>query len=76
MNTGACGFYRTRYSPSLLARLGSLVLSKQLDNVDRLNVLGDLMNMVKSGYNSTVDAFKFMESYAQEDDYSVFVSLG
>ena len=75
VNAGACGFFRTRYTEDLLRRLVPAIQSKKLGPIDRLNVVDDLLSMVKAGYSSTVQLLKLLEAYKDEDNYSVFVSL-
>ena len=75
VNSGACGFYRTRYSKDLLRRLVPLISSQTLIPLDRINVIDDLLAMVKAGYCSTVQLLELLLGYKDEDDYSVFMSL-
>lgn len=75
INSGACGFYRTRYSQSLLKRLVPLVSSTTLSPLDRINVVDDLLAMVKAGYSSTTQLLQLLKGYNSEEDYSVFMSL-
>ncbi|KAF2343196.1 ERAP1-like C-terminal domain, partial [Trinorchestia longiramus] len=75
INSGACGFYRTKYSSDLLKRLIPLVSSQTLSPLDRINVLDDLLAMVKAGHTSTVELLEVLKAYKDEEDYSVFMSI-
>ena len=75
INSGACGFFRTKYDSNMLRRLIPAVQAKKLPPVDRINILDDLMAMVHSGYSATVELLEMIQAYKQEDDYSVYVSM-
>uniref|UniRef100_A0A6A7FVH9 Aminopeptidase n=2 Tax=Hirondellea gigas TaxID=1518452 RepID=A0A6A7FVH9_9CRUS len=75
VNSGACGYYRTKYSEDLLRRLIPLVKSRSLSTIDRINILDDLLAMVKAGHSSTVQLLELVQGYKAEEDYSVFICL-
>lgn len=67
LNRGGIGFYRTIYDSSLIASIGQQIQSNQLPPGDRLDIIGDVFEAAKAGYCSTVQAFKWLEFYDQED---------
>lgn len=75
INSGACGFYRTKYSPELLNRLIPLVRSKTLTVLDRINLLDDLFALVKSNHAKTDQFLDLVQAYKGEEDYSVYMCL-
>jgi len=75
VNAGAYGFYRTRYSSDLLKKLATAVGAGKLSVMDRLTIIDDILAMVKSGYSPTTDLLELLAGYANEEEYSVFVSL-
>lgn len=47
LNPGTVGFYRTQYSPDLLARFYPAIKDKTLPPLDRLGLLDDLFALVR-----------------------------
>jgi puromycin-sensitive aminopeptidase len=46
VNPGTVGFYRTQYSPDMLAQFVAAIRGKSLPPLDRLGLLDDLFAMV------------------------------
>ncbi|CAG2104297.1 unnamed protein product [Medioppia subpectinata] len=75
LNPNCVGVYRVHYSQELLNLLLPAVANKTLPPLDRLGLQNDLFALVKSGQTSTVDILKLMDSFANEDDYTVWTSI-
>lgn len=69
-NTGQSGFYRTLYSPEILVDIADKI--EESSPLDRLGILADSFETSKAGYGSAVDAYKLLESYANEDNAVVW----
>ncbi|RWS12695.1 Puromycin-sensitive aminopeptidase-like protein [Dinothrombium tinctorium] len=76
LNSGCVGFYRVHYPFDLLSQFVPAIKNKSLTSLDRLNLLNDLFAIVKSGRASTVQLLEFLEAFTDEDDYSVWLSIG
>lgn len=72
LNRNRTSFYRAVYDVEHLEKLGKLVESKKLDELDRLGLLGDSFESAKAGYSSTVDSLKLLKSYKDEDSAVVW----
>lgn len=72
LNQGQSGFYRTTYNPSHLKRLGERIKKGHLEPLDRLGILSDVFEAAKAGKADTVDAFHFLEVFADEDNNAVW----
>jgi puromycin-sensitive aminopeptidase len=75
LNPGATGFYRVDYPDSMLSRLIPVISSKQLPEVDRLQLQSDLFALVVSGQKSTSSFLRFLKAYSNEDNYYVWNSI-
>lgn len=73
VNFGQAGFYRTCYSPKLLAALGPLVPT--LPASDRAGLVGDSFALAAAGYQSTVTALSLLVHYKSERDYVVWANI-
>ncbi len=74
-NVSETGFYRTLYSPSLLAKLYEPIRTQELSTVDRFGVIRDLMAMVKSGKVATSAYLEFIKAYQDEDSYIIWTEI-
>jgi aminopeptidase N len=72
LNHNRTSFYRTFYSPGQLEILADRVKGKDIDELDRLGLLGDASEAARAGYASTVDALKLIEAYSAEDSTVVW----
>jgi puromycin-sensitive aminopeptidase len=74
-NPDETGFYRTLYSPSLLAKLYEPVKNKELSIIDRYGIVRDLFAMVKSGRLPTSAFLEFLPAYQDEDSYIIWSEI-
>lgn len=72
LNLGRSGFYRVSYNPAHLEQLGKRIQAGELSPLDRLGVLSDVFEAAKAGQARTVDAFRFLEAFADESDNAVW----
>jgi puromycin-sensitive aminopeptidase len=75
INAGETSFFRTQYSPALLQKLASPVLTKKLPAVDRLGIVRDLSALSEAGEISSVNTLEFISNYKNETDYTVWIEL-
>lgn len=75
LNLGAVGYYRVNYSSEMLAAFVPSIVDLSMPPLDRLGLLNDLFAMVQGGHASTVEAFKLMDAYRNEDNYTVWSSI-
>ncbi|KAB7494800.1 Puromycin-sensitive aminopeptidase [Armadillidium nasatum] len=75
VNVNSVGFYRTQYPSEMLNVLQQPISAKVLPPLDRLGVIDDLFAMVQAGYSSTVDVLRFLKSYEDETNYTVWASI-
>lgn len=75
LNPSVVDIYRTNYSPELYAKLAKGITSKQIAPLDRLSILDDLYALTLAGQQSSVELFKFVAAYKEENDYTVWFSL-
>lgn len=75
LNPGTVGYYRVNYSPEMLAAFLPSIVDLSMPPLDRLGLLNDLFAMVAAGHASTVEAFKLMDAYRNEDNYTVWSSI-
>jgi puromycin-sensitive aminopeptidase len=71
VNAGGHGFYRVRYSKSLLAGLLDKVVEK-LSPVERFNLVNDTWAMVMAGHVSLADYLKMLSIFKDDDDKNVW----
>ncbi|RWS03629.1 Puromycin-sensitive aminopeptidase-like protein [Dinothrombium tinctorium] len=75
INPGCVGVYRVHYPSEMLERFIPAIKEKILPPLDRLNLQNDLFAMVQSGRESTSKLLKFLESFIDEDNYTVWESI-
>ncbi|MFX1273414.1 MAG: M1 family metallopeptidase [Promethearchaeota archaeon] len=76
LNAGQKGFYRIKYEPKELKKLGELILDKTLSPVDRYGIQNDLYALVKCGEIKLDRYLEFISDYyTEEDDYLPMVDL-
>lgn len=75
LNPGTVGYYRVNYSSEMLAAFEPSIVDLSMPPLDRLGLLNDLFAMVQGGHASTVEAFKLMDAYRNEDNYTVWASI-
>lgn len=74
-NPDETGFYRTLYSPSLLAKLYEPIKKQELSVTDRYGIIRDLFAMVKSGRLPTTVYLEFLDAYKLEESYIVWMEI-
>ncbi|XP_063699325.1 puromycin-sensitive aminopeptidase [Culicoides brevitarsis] len=74
INPGTVGFYRTQYLPEMLEAFVTqgVIKSRVLPPLDRLGLLDDLCALIQAGKVSTVELFKLLDAYRDEDNYTVW----
>lgn len=75
LNLNVVGYYRVNYSSDMLAAFVPSIVDLTMPPLDRLGLLNDLFAMVQGGHTSTVEAFKLMDAYRNEDNYTVWSSI-
>lgn len=75
LNPGAIGFYRTKYSASMLDMFTSSIRNQSLPPLDRLSLLDDLFALVQAGQSSTDQVLKLIEAYQNETNYTVWTCI-
>ncbi len=75
INLGESGFFRTAYSKELLEKLREPILNKSLSPRDRLGIVRDLFALSEAGIIPTTNALEFIDSYKNEDNYTVWVEI-
>lgn len=75
VNHESVGFYRVKYSASILQQLVPEIRSKTLPPLDRLSIQDNLYALVQSGKVSTVELLKLLENYKDENEYIVWSSI-
>ncbi len=74
-NPNETGFYRTLYSPSLLAKLYEPIKTKELGTIDRFGIIRDLGALVKSGHLSTSVFLEFVQAFENEESYIIWAEI-
>lgn len=74
-NPQETGFYRTLYSPSLLAKLYEPIKNKELSVIDRFGIIRDLFAAVKSNNLPTSAYLEFISAYKNDDSYIVWAEI-
>lgn len=72
LNRGRSGFFRATYDSVHLEKLARQVAAGKVSELDRMGLLADAFETAKAGYSSTVDAFKLLEAYRDEDSLIVW----
>ncbi|XP_026480074.1 puromycin-sensitive aminopeptidase-like [Ctenocephalides felis] len=75
LNPGAVGFYRILYTPEELEKLKKAIKCQQLHALDRFNILNDVYANSRAGYMPMTQVMSFMESYIDEDEYTVWCCI-
>lgn len=74
INPDTVGFYRTQYLPEMLETFvkQEVIQKRVLPPLDRLGLLDDLCALIQAGKVSTVELFKLLDAYREEDNYTVW----
>jgi puromycin-sensitive aminopeptidase len=72
LNYNSIGLYRVLYETKTLERLIEPIANKTISPQDRLMIQHDLASLCNSGHRSYVDYLKFLLSYKDEDNYTVW----
>ncbi|XP_013782586.1 puromycin-sensitive aminopeptidase-like [Limulus polyphemus] len=75
INPGTVGYYRTLYTPDILAQLQPAVEDQTLPPLDRLGLQNDFFALVQAGRASTTEVLKLMEAFISETSYTVWCSI-
>lgn len=75
LNSEETGFYRTLYSPSLLAKLYPEIQNKTLSTLDRFGIIRDVFAMTKSGLLPTSAFLEFISAYTNEESYIIWAEI-
>jgi aminopeptidase N len=67
LNADSTGFYRTRYPPERLRRLGEA--NAKLSIEDKIGLIGDAAALAQSGDSSTAAFLSLIESFSNEEEY-------
>ena len=76
LNFSSIGLYRVKYQSETLARLNEAIASKTLSPQDRLMIQDDVSALCNAGHQSFVDYLKLLLSYKEEDNFTVWKSIG
>jgi aminopeptidase N len=76
LNYNAIGLYRVKYESKTLARLNEPISNKILSPQDRLMIQNDIAALCNAGHQSFVDYLKLLPSYTDEDNFTVWKSIG
>ena len=72
LNNGQTGFYRVVYDENHMHKLSRLISEGQLLPLDRLGILSDTFETVKSGLNNSTTLLDFMNSFSKENNAAVW----
>jgi aminopeptidase N len=76
LNYNSIGLYRVKYQSNTLARLNEPIAKKILSPQDRLMIQDDVAALCNAGHQSFVDYLKLLLSYKDEDNFTVWKSIG
>jgi aminopeptidase N len=76
LNYNSVGLYRIKYDSKTLARLNEPIAKKILSPQDRLMIQDDVAALCNAGHQSFVDYLKLLLSYKDEDNFTVWKSIG
>lgn len=76
LNLNSIGLYRVKYPSNTLARLSEAIATKTLSPQDRLMIQDDVAALSNAGHQSFVDYLKLLLSYKEEDNFTVWKSIG
>lgn len=74
VNAGGHGVFRVAYDEALLGRLSGPAL-RELDTLERYNLVDDAWNAVVAGRLSAIDLLSFLEGFAEERDHAVWQAI-
>ena len=76
LNFNSIGLYRVKYQSESLARLNDPISKKTISPQDRLMIQNDVAALCNAGHQSFVDYLKLLPSYEDEDNFTVWKSIG
>ena len=76
LNFNSIGLYRVKYESKTLARLNEPIASKTISPQDRLMIQNDVAALCNAGHQSFVDYLKLLPSFKDEDNFTVWKSIG
>jgi len=76
LNYNSIGLYRVKYQSKTLAHLNEPIANKILNPQDRLMIQDDVAALCNAGHQSFVDYLKLLLSYKEEDNFTVWKSIG
>jgi len=76
LNYSSIGLYRVKYESNTLANLNQPISTKLLSPQDRLMIQNDVAALCNAGHQSFVDFLKLLPSYKDEDNFTVWKSIG
>ena len=76
LNYNSIGLYRVKYESKTLARLNQPIADKTISPQDRLIIQDDVYALCNAGHQSFVDYLKLLLSYKDEDNFTVWKSIG
>jgi aminopeptidase N len=76
LNYNSIGLYRVKYQSDTLTRLNEPISTKILSPQDRLMIQDDVAALCNAGHQSFVDYLKLLLSYKDEDNFTVWKSIG
>lgn len=74
VNAGGHGFFRVAYEDTLRARLAGAAL-RELDTLERYNLVDDAWNAVVAGDMSATDYLEFVAGFADETEHAVWQAI-
>ncbi|XP_029649744.1 puromycin-sensitive aminopeptidase [Octopus sinensis] len=75
LNCNSVGVYRVQYSSDMLQSLLKGIVNKTILPTNRLALQSDMFALARAGMVSTVEVLKFVQSYKNEDNYTVWNDL-
>ena len=75
LNPSETGFYRTLYSPSLLAKLYAPIKNREICTADRFGIIRDVFAMTKAGLLPTSAFLEFVYAYENEESYIIWAEI-
>ncbi len=76
LNYNSIGLYRVKYQSKSLARLNEPIENKIISPQDRLIIQDDVAALCNAGHQSFVDYLQLLLSYKDEDNFTVWKSIG
>ncbi|KAJ3324928.1 Aminopeptidase 2 mitochondrial [Boothiomyces sp. JEL0866] len=73
INAQVNGFYRVKYTPEQLKRLGAAIQNNinAFSTSDRIGVISDVFSLAKAGLGTTADALQVLQNFKAEEDQMV-----